>query len=185
MAGTARWCAGTSLWVRIDPWFGVHVFIAVCDPISVECPAVDSFGPCAQAQGRGGHVHKNMGPRIRLQAKQWCQGQTHHCSSTRQNHNHHNNHTQSHTTTTTTQQQEARSLHPTLDLNHALSHVDGPTQSQLSRPMSSGHHISMEHRLRRKHQKLNSDTDARNETYLKAKKKKRRNTLQKWNTVKK
>ena len=34
----------------------------------------------------------------------------------------------------------------------------GPTQSQLSRPMSSGHHISMEHRVRRK--QLNSDTNA-------------------------
>ena len=36
------------------------------------------------------------------------------------------------------------------ELNHALSRVGGPTQSQLSRPMSSRHHISMEHRLRRK-----------------------------------
>ena len=41
----------------------------------------------------------------------------------------------------------------------------GPTQSQLSRPMSSGHHISMEHRLRRK--QLISDTDASCKTYLK------------------
>ena len=41
----------------------------------------------------------------------------------------------------------------------------GPTQSQLSRPMSSGHHISMEHRLRRK--QPNSDTNASNKTYLK------------------
>ena len=41
----------------------------------------------------------------------------------------------------------------------------GPTQSQLSRPMSSGHHISMKHRLRRK--QLNSDTNASNETCLK------------------
>ena len=40
----------------------------------------------------------------------------------------------------------------------------GPTQSQLSRPMSSGHHISMEHRLRRK--QLNSDTNASNKTYM-------------------
>ena len=63
-----------------------------------------------------------------------------------------------------------------VELNHALSHVDGPTQSQLSRPMSSGHHISMEHRLRRKHQKLNSDTDARNETHLKAKKRRKEET---------
>ena len=36
------------------------------------------------------------------------------------------------------------------ELNHALSQAGGPTQSQLSRPMSSGNHISMEHRLRRK-----------------------------------
>ena len=36
------------------------------------------------------------------------------------------------------------------ELKHALSQAGGPTQSQLSRPMSSGHHISMEHRLRRK-----------------------------------
>ena len=46
------------------------------------------------------------------------------------------------------------------ELNHALSPAGGPTQSQLSRPMSSGHHISMRDRQRRKHQKFNSDTDA-------------------------
>ena len=46
------------------------------------------------------------------------------------------------------------------ELKHALPQAGGPTQSQLSRPMSSGHHISMEHRLRRK--QLNSDTDASN-----------------------
>ena len=37
------------------------------------------------------------------------------------------------------------------ELKHALSQAGGPTQSQLSRPMSSGHHISMEHQPRRKH----------------------------------
>ena len=36
------------------------------------------------------------------------------------------------------------------ELNHALSQVGGPTQSQLSRLMSSRHRISMEHRLRKK-----------------------------------
>ena len=36
------------------------------------------------------------------------------------------------------------------ELKHALLQAGGPTQSQLSRPMSSGHHISMEHRQRRK-----------------------------------
>ena len=51
------------------------------------------------------------------------------------------------------------------ELKHALSQAGGPTQSQLSRPMSSGHHISMEHRLRRK--QLNSGTNASNQTYLK------------------
>ena len=50
------------------------------------------------------------------------------------------------------------------ELKHALSQARGPTQSQLSRPMSSGHHISMEHRLRRK--QLNSDPKASNKTYL-------------------
>ena len=61
------------------------------------------------------------------------------------------------------------------ELHHALTQVGGATQSQLSRPMSSGHHISMEHRLRRK--QLNSDTDASNKTYLNEiqEKKKRRN----------
>ena len=44
-------------------------------------------------------------------------------------------------------------------------HASGPTQSQLSRPVSSGHHISMEHRLQKK--QVNSDTNASNETYLK------------------
>ena len=51
------------------------------------------------------------------------------------------------------------------ELKHALPQAGGPTQSQLSRPMSSGHHISMEHRLRRK--QLNSDTNASIRTYLK------------------
>ena len=46
------------------------------------------------------------------------------------------------------------------ELKHALPQAGGPTQSQLSRPMSSGHHISMEHRLRRNH--LNSNTNASN-----------------------
>ena len=63
------------------------------------------------------------------------------------------------------------------ELNHALSQAGGPTQSQLSRPVSSGHRISMEHRLRRN--QLNSDTNASNKTYLKrnTRKKKRRNFL--------
>ena len=50
------------------------------------------------------------------------------------------------------------------ELNHALTRAGGPTQSQLSRPVSSGHHISMEHHPRKKH--LNSDTNASNKTYL-------------------
>ena len=56
------------------------------------------------------------------------------------------------TTTTTIVQsgeapfQQARSLQPTLgELKHALSQAGGPTQSQLSRPMSSRPHISMLH----------------------------------------
>ena len=36
------------------------------------------------------------------------------------------------------------------ELKHTLSQAGGPTQSQLSRPVSSGHHISMGHRRRRK-----------------------------------
>ena len=51
------------------------------------------------------------------------------------------------------------------ELKHALSQAGGPTQSQLSRPVSSGHHISMEHRLRRKQSK--SDTNASIKTFLK------------------
>ena len=47
------------------------------------------------------------------------------------------------------------------ELNRALSQAGGPTQSQLSRPLSSGHHVSVEHRLRRKHLLLNLDTNAR------------------------
>ena len=46
-----------------------------------------------------------------------------------------------------------------------LSQAGDPTQSQLSRPMSSGHHISMEHQGRRK--QLNSDTNASKKIYLK------------------
>ena len=51
------------------------------------------------------------------------------------------------------------------ELKHVLPQAGGPTQFQLSRPMSSGHHISMEHRLQRK--QLNSDTNASNKKYLK------------------
>ena len=58
------------------------------------------------------------------------------------------------------------------ELNHALSQVGGPTQHQLSRPMSSGHHISMEHRLRRKHLLLNTNTKARSSIHIEKKKKK-------------
>ena len=47
--------------------------------------------------------------------------------------------------------------------NHALSRVVGPD----SLPVSSGHHTSMEHRLRRKHPWVNYDTDASSEIYLK------------------
>ena len=68
------------------------------------------------------------------------------------------------------------------ELNHALSHVGGPTQSQLSRPLSSRHHISMEHRLRKKHLLLNPDTNARKEktnTEKHSKKKKKKKTRSK------
>ena len=58
------------------------------------------------------------------------------------------------------------------ELKHALTQAGGPTQTQLSRPMSSRHHISMEHRLRRK--QLNSDTNASNKIYLKEIKEKRK-----------
>ena len=47
------------------------------------------------------------------------------------------------------------------ELKHALTQAGGPTQSQLSRPMSSGHHISMEHPPRRNHLLLNPSTNAR------------------------
>ena len=52
------------------------------------------------------------------------------------------------------------------ELNRALSQAGGPTQSQLSRPLSSGHHVSVEQRLRRKHLLLNLDTNARSGTKL-------------------
>ena len=45
-------------------------------------------------------------------------------------------------------------------LTRALSQVGVSTESQASRPVSSGHHISMEHRQRRKHLLLNPDTNA-------------------------
>ena len=40
---------------------------------------------------------------------------------------------------------------PLWELKHALSEAGGPTQSQQSRLVSPGHHISVEHRTRRKH----------------------------------
>ena len=62
------------------------------------------------------------------------------------------------------------------ELKHALTQAGGPTQSQLSRPMSSGHHISMEHLLWRKHQWLNCDIHASNEIcFQRDKKEERRN----------
>ena len=50
--------------------------------------------------------------------------------------------------------------------------VGGPTQLQLSRSMSTGHHISMEHRLKRKRLQFNCDTDASNERCSKGKEQK-------------
>ena len=58
------------------------------------------------------------------------------------------------------------------ELKHALTQAGGPTQSQPSRPMSSRHHISMEHRLRRKHLLLNPSTRARSGIYVQRKKQK-------------
>ena len=74
------------------------------------------------------------------------------------------------------------------ELKHALSQAGGPTQSQLSRPMSSGHRISMEHRLRRK--QLHSDTDPAIKNIWKKYKKKEKKKLfplkkwKKWKTFK-
>ena len=61
------------------------------------------------------------------------------------------------------------------ELNHTHTQAGGPTQSQLSRPMSSRHHISMEHRQRRKHLQLNSETNASNEK-LKEKQRRKKET---------
>ena len=60
------------------------------------------------------------------------------------------------------------------ELNHALSWWVARPNSQLTRPMSSGYHISTEHRLRRKRQKLNSETNASNEIHLDEKKQRRK-----------
>ena len=46
---------------------------------------------------------------------------------------------------------------------------------KLSRLMSSGHHVSMEHQLRRKHLLLNPDTYAGSGMYVEKKKKKETN----------
>ena len=87
--------------------------------------------------------------------------------------------------------EQARSFHVhSGELNHALSlsPLGGPTQLQLSRLMSSGHHISMEHRLRRKHISLNSETNAGNEMLLKDKKKQRKivtKKKEKWKNMRK
>ena len=70
------------------------------------------------------------------------------------------------------------------ELNHALLHAGGPTQSQLSRPMLSGHHISMEHRLRIKHLYLNTNTNASKENFWKEEKKKAKEKQEKWKSMK-
>ena len=54
---------------------------------------------------------------------------------------------------------------------------------QLSRLLSSAHHISMEHRLKRKHLQLNCDTDASNEICSKGKEQKQQK--RKWKHKKK
>ena len=56
-----------------------------------------------------------------------------------------------------------------------FSQAGGPTQSQLFRPVSSRHHISMEHRLRRKHLLLNTSTNATNETFYEETQEKKKN----------
>ena len=86
-----------------------------------------------------------------------------------------------HTTTTTTIIQSGAAP---FSQNHALSQVGGPTQSQLSRLMTSGHHISMEHRQRRKHPHLNSETHASNEIFLKKKRKKKKHIFSEENIKK-
>ena len=109
--------------------------------------------------------------------------QEHTTNNTTRTHNqqHNKKHTTKNTTTTQQQHNNNNNNNNTIwggsvltgeeppphsgELKHALHQAGGPTQSQLSRPMSSGHHISMERRLRRK--QLNSDTNASNKTYLK------------------
>ena len=66
---------------------------------------------------------------------------------------------------------------PSGELKHALTQAGGPTQSQLSRPVSSRHNISMEHRPRRK--QLNSDADAKKKKNIFFTKGKKRRTRSK------
>ena len=70
----------------------------------------------------------------------------------------HNNNSQQHTTTHNTQLTTHNSTTSHRTTAHTTTHNN--SQQQLSRPTSSRHHISMEHRLRRKHLLLNPDTNA-------------------------
>ena len=101
----------------------------------------------------------------------------HHHHNHHKYHNYHNHHNNNNITIWGGSVLTGQELTPSSgELKHALPHAGGPTQSQQSRPMSSRHHISMEHRLRRK--QLNSDTSASNETFLKEiqeKRKKKKN----------
>ena len=88
------------------------------------------------------------------------------------NHNNHNNHNHNHSSNNNNSAIWGGSVltgeEPpphSGELKHALSQAGGPTQSQLSRPVSSGHHISMEFRQRRK--QSDSDTNANKKKYLK------------------
>ena len=125
-----------------------------------------------------------------LHTTHYTQHTTHNTQHTTHNTQHtthntqHTTHNTQHTTTTTTQHNtiwggsvltgEEPPPHSG-ELNHALTQAGVPTQFQLSRPMSSGHHISMEHRLWRKHQQLNTHSDASNEIHLKRERGEREN----------
>ena len=108
------------------------------------------------------------------------------------NNNNHNNQKQNKTTTTKQQNNDANNNYnnntiwggsvltgeePPTPL-WGVEACSPPTQSQLSRPVSSRHQISMEHRLRRKHLLLNLVTNVRSSKYIG----KKRNTFFKKNT---
>ena len=111
------------------------------------------WGPAHQVQDRG-RIHRDTAPTIWCtSAAAWTDTSLSQSRLDHINHNHNNNNCNNNNNTIWGDSVLTGEEPPphSGELQHALPRAGDPTQSQLSRPMSLGHHISIEHRLRRKH----------------------------------